>query len=176
MAKGATVRLELTKSVVAGLEFNSPVVGLAPNGSLITGELAPKATDWVLRDKTLPGFMVRVYASKKVFQVQRKMKSRLDPIDALNSAPIKRVVGTVGEISVADARNPTHPRGTVCYREIGRAFNYSRHTPINENGSTPSTGVWSAGKGVQGITPLLAKRPKAQKGAFVVFGEPSVSD
>ncbi len=104
MAKDATVRVELTKAVVAGLEFNSPVVGLAPNGSLITGELAPKATDWVLRDKTLPGFMVRVYASKKVFQVQRKMKSRLNPIDALNSAPIKRVVGTVGEISVADAR------------------------------------------------------------------------
>ena len=104
MAKDTTVRVELTKALVAGLEFNSPVVGLTPNGALITGELAPKTKDWVLRDKSLPGFMVRVYASKKVFQVQRKMTSRLDPIDALNSAPIKRVVGTVGELSVADAR------------------------------------------------------------------------
>lgn len=104
MAKDTTVRVELTKAVVAGLEFGSPVVGVSPNGSLITGELPPKTKDWVLRDRTLPGFMVRVYPSKKVFQVQRKMTSRLNPIDALNSASIKRVVGTVGEISVADAR------------------------------------------------------------------------
>ncbi len=67
MAKDTSVRVDLTKAVVSGLEFASPVVGVDAEGRLITGELAPKTKDWVLRDKTLPGFMVRVYASKKVF-------------------------------------------------------------------------------------------------------------
>lgn len=76
MAPVSPQKIPLTEKVLGQLDFNNRVVGLSPDGSLHTVPVDPKATDWFLRDASMPGFAVRVTRSGLRFYAERKLAGR----------------------------------------------------------------------------------------------------
>ena len=105
MAKDTSTRVALTQGLVNALKFDQPIIDIDAKGKPV---IDPKGLgdkrDWTLRDAGIPGFSVRVYRSKAVYQVVRKMGLRVDGIDAKRSAPIRRVIGDVRTIKLDEAR------------------------------------------------------------------------
>jgi hypothetical protein len=109
MAKDTSVKAELTQSKIDQMRFEKRVVGVNDNGSLCfmetnSGDEQPVVKDWMLRDSKLLGFMVRVYPSKSVYMVQRKMSLREGPMGILKSAPVRRIIGSTSDIKLEEAR------------------------------------------------------------------------
>lgn len=105
MAKDTSVRLTLTQGLVTGIRFEHPIIGVDEKGKPVLDPAGPGTKrDWTVRDASLPGFSVRVYKSKAVYQVVRKMGMRVEKGGPLRSAPIRRVVGDVRTLKLDEAR------------------------------------------------------------------------
>ena len=76
MAPLSPQKVPLTEKLLEQLSFDKRVIGLAPDGSLITIPTNPKSTDWFLRDSTMQGFSVRVTQSGLRFYAERKLAGR----------------------------------------------------------------------------------------------------
>jgi integrase len=66
----------LTDAVLKKLRFEQRVIGMHPDGSLITVDPGPRMTDWFLGDSKMPGFLVRVTGKGLRFYAQRKLAGR----------------------------------------------------------------------------------------------------
>jgi integrase len=74
-------KIPLTEKVLDALRFENRVIGRKPDGSLITVPTPPHMKDWVVRDSTMPGFLVRVTSGGIRFYAQRKLGGRPCPVD-----------------------------------------------------------------------------------------------
>ena len=68
------MRVAFTAKLIASLDFERMPVGVDAHGQLIyaAGSSPPSRKDWVLRDRTLPGFGVRLTKGSMSYFVQRK--------------------------------------------------------------------------------------------------------
>ena len=76
MAPVSPQKVPLTEKLLEQISFEKRVVGLAPDGALITVSTNPESTDWFLRDATMQGFSVRVTRSGMRFYAERKLAGR----------------------------------------------------------------------------------------------------
>ena len=106
MAKDTAVRLVLNQALINSLTFQQPIIGVDDKGKPVIDPGGPgDRRDWSVRDAGMPGFSVRVYPSKAVYQVTRKMGMRQgDNVKALKTAPIKRKVGDTATMKLDEAR------------------------------------------------------------------------